>query len=463
MLALLAAAPAVAATSPTVPPNIVFILEDDAGVGDFGCYGSKDILTPNVDRLAAEGMRFTNAYSGSAVCAPTRCVLMTGLHTGHCRRRDNTATGALDQFQGRPLVFLEPADFTVAKLLQRHGYACGGFGKWGLGNPGSEGVPEKQGFDEWFGYYDQVHAHDYYTDHLVSNSQEVPLPGNAGGKKGQYSADVIHAEAMKFLEQNGGKRRFFLYVSYTLPHGQYIIPSDAPHSDKPWPQEIKNYAAMVSLYDRQIGDLLERLKRLRLEENTIIFFSSDNGANPSFVKYLNSAAGLRGVKSQLYEGGIRAPLVVRWPGHIARGTTSDLLTSHVDFLATVADLLGAAPPKDTDGVSILPTLLGQSQTKRHEALYWEIYHPFQQAMRMENWKAFRRGTKMPLELYDLAVDPREGSDVAAQHPEVVKKIEACLTASHVDSLFYPLVERSKAAPDVKGSVKKEKTKRKRSN
>ncbi len=409
-------------------PNIVFILADDAGIGDFSSYGCRYGTTPNIDRLAAEGMKFTQAYSGSAVCAPTRCVLMTGLHTGHCQRRANQSNDGL-----LPL----PANqMTVARLLHNAGYATGGFGKWGLGNPGTTGVPEKEGFDVFFGYYDQVHAHDYFTDYLVRNSQKVPV--HQDGKKtwAEYSHTLIANETLKFIEQNKD-RPFFCYAAWTPPHGQYVIPDAAPYSNKPWAQVDKNYAAMVALIDRDVGRVVQKLKDLGIEKNTLLIFSSDNGANQQFIKPLGSTGGLRGYKRLLYEGGIRTPFIARWPEKIKPGTTSDLLTSHVDFLATAADLAGVTAPKGLDGISILPTLFGQPQPVTHKSLYFEIYDPyFQQAVRMGNWKGYRLGTAAPLELYNLKTDPAEKDNIAAAHSDIVKQLETILAAEHTPSPHY---------------------------
>jgi arylsulfatase A-like enzyme len=445
-VALLAWANTQAADS--TKPNVIFILADDAGLGDFGPYGAKEVLTPNLDRFAAEGMKFTRAYSGSAVCAPTRCVLMTGLHTGHCLRRANQSKHGL--------LALAEGQMTVARLLKQSGYATGGFGKWGLGNPGTTGVPEKQGFDTWYGYYDQVHAHDYYTDHLIRNSAKAAIPENADGAKKVYTHHLIANETLKFIETNKD-RPFFVYAAWTPPHGDYVVPSDSPYGSKPWSQKIKNYAAMVSLVDSDVGRILQKLKELKLEENTLVIFSSDNGANPDFAKELGSTAGLRGYKRLLYDGGCRTPFLARWPGKIKAGSTSDLLTSHVDFLATAAELAGAATPKGLDSISILPTLLGRAQTVKHEHLYFEIYEgpvSFQQAVRLGDWKGWRDGTKRPLELYDLKADPAEKSNLAAQHPDIVKKIEAIITAEHRPSPDYDAPEQ----PVAKGGKKKGKAK-----
>lgn len=453
MLVLPLLGPAVfGAVTEAVRPNIVFILADDAGLGDFGCYGGKVIATPNIDRLAAEGMRFTNAYSGSAVCAPTRCVLMTGQHTGHGTRRANASKNGL--------IPLLPEQTTVAELLQQAGYATGGFGKWGLGNPGTTGVPEKQGFDIFYGYYDQTHAHNYFPAFLIRNSEEVPMPGGNGvsGKPGKgkaYSPDLIVAENLKFIEANKD-RPFFAYAAWTLPHGDFEIPSDAPFTDKPWPQNVKNHAAMLARLDADVGRVMQKLKDLGLDEKTLVIFSSDNGAAGPGLKTFNSTAGLRGQKRSLYEGGIRAPFIARWPGKIKPGATTGLLASQVDFLATACELAGLPIPKDTDGRSLVPTLLGGEQPGGDRFLYWEIYEgpaPFQQAARWDNWKAYRLSLKGPLALYDLNQDPFEQTDLAAQRPEVVKRLDAFMAAAHVRNPNWDPVENPGDRPAKKKAKK----------
>ncbi|MEX2213285.1 MAG: arylsulfatase [Phycisphaeraceae bacterium] len=413
-----------------VKPNIIYIMVDDAGLGDFGPYGGKVVPTPNVDKLAREGMLFTNAYSGSAVCAPTRCVLMTGMHTGHCTRRANASKNGL--------IALRADQVTLAEPLKKAGYATAGFGKWALGNPGTTGVPEAHGFDLFYGYYDQTHAHNYFPAFLVRNSKEEALKGGNGvsgkaGKSDTYAVDMIMDEMIAFIEKNKGKP-FFVYGCWTLPHGNFEIPSDEPFSNKPWPQPVKNHAAMIARLDRDLGTVMAKLKELKLDEKTLVIFSSDNGASGPGVKTFNSSGDLRGLKRSLYEGGIRMPLIARWPGKVKAGSTSDLLTSHVDAFATLCDLAGAPKPKKTDGISILPTLLGATQSTKHESLYWEIYEgpaPFQQAVRMGNWKGYRTALKGPLELYDLSKDAAEANDVAKQHADVVKRIEAIMEAEHV--------------------------------
>ena len=434
---------------PDKKPNIVFILVDDAGIGDFSTYGCKYGLTPNIDRLAAEGIKFSQAYSGSAVCAPSRCVLMTGQHTGHVLRRSN---------QSKVGLLSLPADQpTVARLLHDAGYATGGFGKWGLGNPGTTGVAEKQGFDVFFGYYDQKHAHDYYTDYLVRNSVDVPYQQSGKHTWEDYSHTRIADETLKFIEDNKD-RPFFCYAAWTPPHDEWVIPDNTPFSNQPWPVEIKNYAAMVSLIDKDVGRLMEKLKDLGIDDNTLVIFSSDNGANDECIEPLGSTGGLRGHKRMLYEGGIRAPFIARWPGKIEPGTTSELLTTFADFLPTAADAIGAPAPSGTDGISILPTLLGEQQTKLHDSLYFEIYEPyFQQSVRLGDWKGYRLGTKAPLELYDLKSDPSEKHDLAAAHPDIVKKIEDIMVAQHTPSPHYDAPEQSEKGTKKPGQKKKVKS------
>lgn len=436
MLGLLPATSPAADSSPQADkkPNIVFILVDDAGIGDFSAYGCSYGTTPNIDRLAAEGMKFTHAYSGSAVCAPSRCVLMTGQHTGHVLRRANQSKNGL--------LSLPAGQATVARLLHDAGYATGGFGKWGLGNPNTTGVAEKQGFDVFFGYYDQKHAHDYYTDYLVRNSTNVPYQQSGKHTWEDYSHTRIANETLKFIEENKD-RPFFCYAAWTPPHDEWVIPDNTPFSEKPWSEEMRNYAAMVALVDKDVGRLMQKLKDLGIDDNTLVIFSSDNGANDECVEPLKSTGGLRGFKRMLYEGGIRAPFIARMPGKIAPGTTSDVLTTSVDFMPTAADLAGVSQPSGMDGISILPTLLGQKQAKQHDSLYFEIYEPyFQQSLRMGDWKGYRLGTKAPLELYDLKADPAEKQDIAAAHPEIVKKIEAIMLAEHTPSPHYDAPEQS---------------------
>ena len=423
-------------------PNIIYVMLDDAGYGDFSAFGSPHIKTPNFDRLCAEGMRFTDHYSGSAVCAPTRCVLMTGLHTGHCRRRDNTAKARVQELSaknGRPLVFLEDDDVTVAETLKQAGYFTAGVGKWGLGNPGSSGVPEKQGFDYWYGYLDQVHAHDHFPSEIWDGGEMVSLPGNQGGKKEIYIPYQQEEKALQLIREHH-KEPFFLYLAVTPPHGAYIIPTSDPafamYNGIPGGTQVQHYAAMVTRTDQTIGKVMDLLKELEIDEDTIVFYTSDNGPNPPFAKAIGSSGGLRGVKRMLYEGGIRAAMGVRWPGHVPAGKESDFVWDMRDVFPTLCDLAGVEAPSHLDGMSVLPTLTGKKQQPR-QMHYWEIHSPFQQAVRFGDWKGIRFGTEEPLELYDLKTDPGEQDNVARANPETVSKLEAFLASARTESSYFP--------------------------
>ena len=432
------------------PPNIIFILADDLGHGHLGCYGQKQIETPHIDRLAKEGLRFTQAYAGCTVCAPSRSVLLTGKHTGHCPVRNNGG-----QF------IMRDEDVTVAEILKSAGYATGCYGKWGQGDHGSQGEAIKQGFNEHFGYLHQVHAHFYYPEFLWENDHKLPLQGNADGKHGEYAHDVIMQRAEDFIRRNQAGP-FFLYLTPTIPHVELAVPEDSlakyrgkfPKQlvDDPRPGYIDaedgyaTYAAMISRLDDGVGRIMALLKELKIDDNTIVFFSSDNGAQGSgawqtLITFFDGTGGLRGSKGDMYEGGIRTPLIARWPGKIAPGKVTDLPTYFADVLPTLAELAGAKTPAGLkiDGLSIVPELLGPKvagrEQPRHEFLYWELpvgkEGDLQRAVRMGNWKAVRRKNSLPLELYDLATDGKEIKDVAADHKEVVAKIEAYLKTCRI--------------------------------
>ncbi len=420
-------------------PNIIFILADDLGYGDLGCYGQKQMATPNLDRLAQEGVRFTQAYAGSTVCAPSRCALMTGLHMGHARIRGNA------RFP------LRPADLTVAELLKGAGYRTGLIGKWGLGEACSTGIPNAKGFDEWLGYLNQQHAHNYFPEFLWENQREVFLAGNMGTRK-QYSHDLFTDRALQFL-QGHRDQPFFLYLAYTIPHANnelgretgngMDVPGDAPYSGKDWPQVERNFAAMVHRLDADVGKVLEQLKKLGLDEDTIVFFSSDNGPHregghdPDFF---DSNGPLRGIKRDLYEGGIRMPMLVRWPGKIHPGRVSDQAWAFWDFLPTAAELAGLKPPQGIDGISLLPALLGKPQ-RSHDYLYWEFHERgFTQAVRLGDWKGVRPGRKRAMELYNLAEDLGERNDLAGKHPELAAKIARIMETARFDSPEWPVRE-----------------------
>lgn len=420
-------------------PSIVFILADDLGYGDVGCYGQKVVRTPRIDGMAKEGMRFTQAYAGSTVCAPSRCCLMTGLHTGHCRVRGNA------------LVPLLPADRTVAEVLKEAGYQTGLCGKWGLGEPNTTGHPNKKGFDYFFGYLNQHHAHNYFPDYLWRNEEKVTLPNevknNVSSNKKIYSPDLITKEALSFIEKNKD-RPFFLYFTPTLPHANneakqegMEIPNDEPYTKESWPQPQKNHAAMITRLDADVGKLMDKLKELRIDENTIVFFSSDNGphkeggGDPTFF---HSSGPLRGYKRSMTEGGIRVPMIVRWPGQVKPGT-SLFVWAFWDFLPTAAELASAKPTSSIDGQSIAPILLGKRDVKPHEFLYWEFHEGgSKQAVRMGNWKAIRNKLGGPLELYDLSKDVGEKENVAENQPDVIAKIETYLKTARTDSKEFPL-------------------------
>jgi len=436
-------------------PSILFILADDLGYGDLGCYGQTKIKTPNLDKLAAEGMRFTSFYAGSTVCAPSRCALMTGSHTGHGFIRGNAAAA------------LRPQDLTVAEVLKQAGYHTALVGKWGLGNPNTTGVPQKKGFDEFIGYLDQTHAHDYYTDYLWRYDPPSPakqgyddrmeFPENRDGKKVVYLHDVFTRAAVNFMRINkpdpfNNYRPFFLYLAYTIPHANneegrrtgngMQTPSDIPYSDQPWPQTEKNKAAMITHLDASVGVLMDQLKQLKIDDHTLVLFTSDNGPHQeggADPKFFQSSGPLRGIKRDLYEGGIRVPLIVRWPSQIRPGTVNDQPWAFWDFLPTAAELAQVKPLPKCDGISLLPTLLGQPQTNRHDFLYWEFHERgFQQAVRMGDWKAVRPQAGEPLELYNLKTDLSEKENVADKNPEVVAKMEAFFKTARTESDLWPI-------------------------
>jgi arylsulfatase A-like enzyme len=438
-IAVILGVPSWADAGAKIKPNIIFILADDLGYGDLGCYGQEKIRTPELDRLAARGLRFRQFYAGSTVCAPSRCSLMTGLHTGHCRVRGNGTTP------------LRPEDTTIASVLKQAGYTTGLIGKWGLGEAGSTGVPTRQGFDYFFGYLNQVHAHNYYPDFLWRNEEKVAISGNVvknnvALKKAVYSPDLFTREAMDFISKNK-ECPWFLYLAYILPHANnergraekngMEVPSDAPYSAEDWPQPQKNHAAMITYLDREVGRIVQHLKNLGLDEETIIIFTSDNGphreggADPSFFR---SAGPLRGFKRSLHEGGIRVPMIVCWPGRIRPDQETDQVGAFWDVLPTLAELAGAKSSKGLDGISLVPTLVGKQQKQQHDFLYWEFHERgFQQGVRAGNWKALRALPGAPLKLYDLRTDLGETTNVAASHPEVIARIETYMRGARTES------------------------------
>jgi arylsulfatase A-like enzyme len=426
-------------------PNVVYIMLDEWAYFEMSCMGNKLLQTPVIDRMAAEGLRFTQCLAGGNVCASTRASLMMGQHTGHCSRRYNSPKGTI-----------RADEITIAQVLKQAGYATGGFGKWGLGHRGTTGVPELHGFDEFYGYYHQVHAHCYYPNFLIHNGEKVPLEGNSGEhyEGAQYSHYLIFEKSKEFIRQNKD-RPFFAYLCWTLPHGTFTLPEDDPSwplfKDKPWPQPKpqpsgpKAYAAMMHMADRHIGEILELLKELDLEDDTIVFLCGDNGGQSRFKDKdhpdgffspnRNPKTGelFRGSKGNFYEGGLRIPMIVRWPGKVDAGAVSDHLCYFPDIMPTLAELAGLDRPSQTDGISLVPLLLGEDTVGRgqeeHKALFWESKGSM--AVRLGHWKAIKPKAKADFELYDLSNDLQELNNVADQHPEIMagvrQVVEICYT------------------------------------
>jgi arylsulfatase len=467
---LLASAISPANTAPQknrARPNIIFVMADDLGWGDLGSYGQKKIRTPNLDRMAAEGLRFTSFYSGSPVCAPSRCSLMTGKHGGHAFIRDNKEVRPEGQWP------LAANEFTIPELLKAQGYATGAFGKWGLGFVGSEGDPNKQGFDLFYGYNCQREAHNFYPFHLWRNEQKVMLEGNDRGVTGKhYSHDLIEAEALQFIRDNKD-RPFFAYVPFTIPHLALQVPEDSLREydgafpdDPPAPAQASyvacerpraTYAAMVTRMDRSVGRILALVKELGLDENTIVMFSSDNGGAFGRVTkdfdfeqgrsggtdyvFFASTGPFRAFKGSVYEGGIRVPFIARWPGRIKPGGVSELPAANYDLLATFREIAGTTAPKESDGVSLLPTLTSKGKQRKHEFLFWDFNgYGGQQAVRMGDWKGLRRNLHQgntKVELYNLAADIGEMNNLAEKHPDIVKRIEKIMAVEHRPSELFP--------------------------
>lgn len=415
------------AKSPT-RPNIVFIMADDLGYGDLGCYGGGVIRTPRIDAMASEGTRFTHVYAGTSVCAPTRCVLMTGLHTGHAPIRANR------ELQPEGQMPLPDGYATVPQVLKDAGYATGCIGKWGLGMFGTSGDPLQRGFDHFFGYNCQRHAHEYYTDHLYDDDQKISLDGKT------YSQDLLMADALAWLREKKDEP-FFLYLPFTIPHGKYQIPDHSAYDDatfegQPLTEQQKTFAAMVARLDGDVGRILDLLKELQIDDKTIVFFTSDHGAAKDFF---NSSGPLRGNKRSMYEGGLRVPMIVRWPGVVPAGKVSDEVWTFWDVLPTLAELGGTRVPAkaNLDGLSVVSALKGGA-APQHDHLYWELHEGrFSQAAIQGRWKAVRPGPKAALELYDLETDPEESKDVATGHPAKVKEFEALLKKARTPSPLWP--------------------------
>ena len=422
-------------------PNIIFVMVDDMGYGDLGCYGGTVIPTPHLDRMAAAGLRFTQCYAGSTVCAPSRSVLMTGQHTGHTTVRGNFGKegGVIGLGGGKGRVPLRAEDVTVAEVLKKVGYTTGVTGKWGLGEPGTSGHPNRQGFDEFFGYLNQRRAHTYYPTFIWRNEKRVALDGNRDGRQAHYTHDMFTDFALRFIRKNK-RGPFFLYLAWTIPHAKFEIPDIEPFANKPWTQQEKVYAAMLTRMDRDMGRLFSHLKELGIDRETVVFFCSDNGAAGRYDGRFDSSGPLRGRKRDMYEGGLRTPMLVRWPGVIAPHT-SDLVWYFADVLPTLAELAGASLPTSTDGVSVLPTLRGEEQDLSRRMLYWEYFEAgFQQAARRGDWKVVRPKIGTPLELYEMKSDLGEKENVAALHPDVVAGFERRLASVRTPSEAWPVRE-----------------------
>lgn len=451
-------------------PNIIYLLADDLGYGELGCYGQKWIKTPNIDRIAREGILFRQHYCGNAVCATSRCCLMTGKHTGHAYIRTNGAVKSRPYDPDRGLfrgnIPIPGREIIVAEVLKQKGYATGAIGKWGLGYEGSSGDPNRQGFDLFYGYLDQRHAHNHYPRFLWRNGKKETLPGNDRTFTGKtYSEDRFREVALEFIRKNKN-RPFFLYVPFIIPHLSIQVPDkslaqykgkipETPYRHhgylKP-PYPHAGYAAMISHMDRDIGRIMALVKKLGLDNRTLIMFSSDNGPTydrlgGSDSEFFRSAGPLRGFKGSLYEGGIRVPMVARWPGKIPPGSVTNLISAFWDVMPTLAEITGTKAPAGIDGISFAPTLFGQpKKQKLHEFLYWEFpSYGGQQVVRMGNWKAvrqkmLRRSNKHPLkiELYNLKTDIGEQHDVAARHPDIVTRMRAIMKQQHTPSELFPL-------------------------
>ena len=432
-------------------PSIVMILADDLGYGDLGCYGQTRIKTPNLDQLAAGGMRFTDFYAGSTVCAPSRAALMLGRHTGHLRIRGNKSGSTL-----------EADELTIAEVLQRSGYHTGLIGKWGLSEPGLAGVPQKKGYDEFVGYLENNHAHDYYTTYLwrydpaTKYDGKYEFPNNNMGRRGTYIPDLCTKAALNFLKNNqpdrfNRYRPLFLSLNYTTPHANneegrrtgngMQVPNDGAYTGEPWPQVEKNKAAMITRMDADVGQLLDKLKALKMDADTIVIFTSDNGPHQEGgvdPKFFASSGPFRGHKRDLTEGGIRVPLIVRWPARVAPGTVNHQPFAFWDLFPTLAEIARQKLPAGLDGISMLPAWRGQPPAQQHDFLYWEFHEGgFHQAVRLGNWKGIRDGVDGPVALYDVQSDPGERNDVAGQHPDVVANIQGLMKSARTEDPQWP--------------------------
>ncbi|WP_244891273.1 arylsulfatase [Cyclobacterium xiamenense] len=422
-------------------PNIVFIMADDLGYGDTGPYGQKHIETPHIDALAAEGIRFTQAYAGGPVCTSSRSVLMTGLHNGHTVARDNVPHYP---------TYLRSGDITLAQVLKDAGYQTGGVGKWSLGDARTAGRATAMGFDTWTGYLNQDHAHYYFPSYLDHDERKIHLLDNPI-LRNHYSHDILTNAALNFIRQ-AADSPFFLYAAYTLPHFSateedehgLTVPSTSPYAEKDWPERAKKYAAMIHRLDKDVGKIIALLEALGIRENTLIIFTSDNGGHSATWKGFKTNGMLKGFKRDLYEGGIRVPFIASWPGQIPAGRESTAILAFQDMLPTFAALAGAPLPERLDGQSQVEALRGKQLPHSDRVLYWDFGHTrerYDQAIRMGDWKGIRRGKNQPIELYDLSTDPAETNNLAGKHPELVDKIGQLMESEVTPSPRYPVGER----------------------
>lgn len=436
----LAAAPAILSGQTRRPPNIVFILADDMGYGDLGCYGQTRIATPNIDRLAGEGIRFTQAYAGATVCAPSRCCLMTGKHTGHSTVRGNK----------KPEVGIRPDELTIPAALKQRGYSTALYGKWGLGGPGTGSLPTRRGFDDFYGYLDQQHAHTAFPEHIWNKENEVMLTANWFYQRQQFAPDLFAEKTYEFLDQPR-QNPFFLYFPTIIPHANNELgrlkpngmesPDLGQYASKDWPEQEKTFAAAITRLDGYVGKILDLLDKHNQAENTLVVFSSDNGPHAEGNHksgFFESSGPLRGIKRDLHDGGIRVPMITRWKGTIKSGQTSDATFAFWDFLPSFAALAGASAPKGIDGINVVPTITEGKQVE-HDHFYWEFHEGgFAQAVRKGNWKLVKQRPSFVSELYDISKDVGEKNNIASQHPQVVAELEKLFKTSRTDSAEFPV-------------------------
>jgi arylsulfatase A-like enzyme len=470
LVAISSSSSSIAAPAATLRPNIILILADDLGYGDLGCYGQQRIKTPHLDRMASEGLRFTHGYAGAPVCAPSRCVLMTGYHVGHARVRGNTEAT-------KPGAALHANDVTVARVLNDAGYATGLIGKWGLGEPqkNQQGLPRRQGFDYFFGYLKQGHAHNYYTDHLWRNESKIAIPNviskdlslkrNVAVKRVQYSHDLFADDALKFVRDHKD-HPFFLHLAFTVPHANneagdkgMEVPDYGEYADLDWPEPQRGHAAMISRMDRDIGRLLKLLDELGIDENTLVIFTSDNGPHReggNDADFNDSNGPLRGYKGNVTDGGIRVPLIARWPNRVPAGATSDSPVYFADIMPTLATLGRGSAPTGIDGVDICPTLFGQNQPElSNRFMYWEFNKDgvLAQSARWGRWKAVRDPKTNKLELYDMTKDASESRNLAAMRPDIIAKFVEYFRTARSDSSDWPMAAQATARfkPSIEGA------------